>query len=115
WLMPRGRRQTLQQFGRIQRLLAQSRELEQSTLAEAKATSERQAGDNLHRRDRDIAAARQVLAGKQAAARVEHAAEVARAEAEKASTLVQLEEIRTAAIAAADAKYPPLLDERAAA
>ena len=114
-LMPRAHRHTLQQFGYIQRLVAHSRELEQSTLAEAKAASERLASENLRRRDHDIAAARQELGVKQSAAHAEHAAEAARAQTELAATLAQLEQVRAAAIAAADAKYPPLLDQHAAA
>ena len=112
--LPRGRRLSLEQYGRIQRLLQESQDDEQLALAEAKAHSEKLTHDNARRRDRDVKHAQEELAAKKAEIIASHVAEQARYDAERTARLEEFVAQRDAAVAEADAKYPPLLDQLAA-
>ncbi|MCC6492261.1 MAG: cell division protein FtsK [Pirellulales bacterium] len=110
-VLPRGKRQTLRQFGRIERRLDEARQLERQALAEAKTASERIAKENTRRRDQDVAAARQRHDEQVAAAERSHAAELERANAEFEASIRDLTSARDRARAAAEAEYPPLLEK----
>ncbi|WP_152100106.1 FtsK/SpoIIIE domain-containing protein [Lacipirellula parvula] len=112
--VPRGRRRSLQQFGRIQRLLEQYQQLEQTTLVEAKAHSERLTQENIRRRERDVAHAHDELAAKRAELQTAHAAELSRVEVEAAAAIAEISAKRDAALSAAEAKYPPLIEQAVA-
>lgn len=113
-VLPRGKRQTLRQFGRIQSLLERVRQLERDALAEAKTSSERLAKEIARRRDVDVAAARQRRDEQLAEVERRHAAETARANAEFEARMVELKATCDQCIAEAEQKFPPLLEQAAA-
>jgi DNA segregation ATPase FtsK/SpoIIIE, S-DNA-T family len=112
--LPRGRRQSLQQFGRIQRTLEKVQRLEHAVLAEARTQSERLERENIGRRDRDVSHAQEQLARLREEADATHAAERSQLEAEHASRVAELTAARDASLSAAEAHYPPRLEELAA-
>lgn len=109
--VPRGRRSMLEQFGVIQQQLDQARQLDKAATAEARATSDRMAQEIVRRRDRDLALAKQRRDQEVAAAQAQHDADVAPIEPQHAERKAALAAEHDRATAAADAKFPPLLEE----
>jgi hypothetical protein len=114
-IVPRARRQTLAQFGVIQRQLEQARQYDRDATAEARATSDRMTQDIVRRRDRDLAAAKQHRDQQVAEAHARFNAEAAPIEPQFAKRRQDLAAQRDSALAAAEAKYPALLEQNQSA
>jgi hypothetical protein len=116
FFIPRGRRQSLEKFGVIQRQIQQARLYEQTAYAESKAASERLAQEIARRCDLDVSAARQHRDQQLRDAETQHAAELVRADAQFAERLAAITADRDRALADAENKFPPMLqaniDER---
>ena len=113
--VPRGKRATLTQYALIQRQLEEARLLERASTTEARAASDRLAQEILGRRDRDLAAIRKRRDQEVAAVHAQFDAEFTPIEPEFEKQSAALASQRDRTFTAADAKYPPLLEENQAA
>jgi S-DNA-T family DNA segregation ATPase FtsK/SpoIIIE len=112
--VPRGRRATLGAFASIQQHIASARRLDATALAEARAASQRRAEQIVRTRDADIAAAKQQREAAAGESTSRHTAELATIEAHRLTKLETLATDRDREVAAAEAKYPPLMEQAAA-
>jgi ABC-type multidrug transport system fused ATPase/permease subunit len=111
FFVPRGRKATLAAHQQIRGTIAAARRHEQDSLAEAKAASQRRAEEIVRTRDADVSAAQELQERTIGEANIRHAEELAAAEAAFAARIESLTAARDRALAEADAKYPPLLEQ----
>jgi hypothetical protein len=111
FFIPRGKRATLAQYGIVRRLIEQARATEQAAYAEAKASSERVVQEIARRRDHDVSAAKEQRDRHVTEAEQQYDGEIARVGGELDRRMHELTSERDEAVAAADGKYPPLLEQ----
>jgi S-DNA-T family DNA segregation ATPase FtsK/SpoIIIE len=111
FMLPRARRATLVQFGEIQRLLEQARQYDRDATADARSASDRMTQEVARRRDRDLAAAKQYRDQQVAEAHAKYQAEVGPLEAQLAERRQNLATERDRTLAAAQDKFPTLLEQ----
>jgi hypothetical protein len=109
--LPRGKRDTLAQFGRIQRLLEQARQLEKEATVESRTISDRLGQEILRRRDQDLAAARQLRDQRIREAKASYDAEVINIEPAFKARKDGLTAERDRILSEAEAKFPALLEQ----
>ncbi len=111
--LPRGKRATLTQFGRIQSLLEKARQLEKEATSESRTVSDRMGQEILRRRDQDLAAARQLREQRVREAKSNYDAETINIEPAFQARQEALAADRNRILGAAEAKYPALLKQAA--
>jgi S-DNA-T family DNA segregation ATPase FtsK/SpoIIIE len=109
--VPRGRRATLDAFDQIRSQIFAARGYEHEALADAEAAKQRRADEIVRSRDADITAAKELEERTTAEANILHTSELTAGEATYGARVETLTADRDRALAGADAKYPPLLEQ----
>lgn len=114
WLLPRGRRQSLQKFAEIRRDVQAALADQRQALTDAKAAAEAEAAAIVRRRDDDCRAADLQRDQQVHQARGVRADGTARLTQEHEAQLKQLADKRDADVAAAESEFPPKIEQNAA-